>query len=326
MSIVRSVVNLMNGTIDVKSKLGEGTTFTVTVYMKLRDGDDQDLTPLEGLRVLVADDEEAAAESACEVLRSIGMEPDYVMSGDDAVTAVRDAEKNGRSYVAIILDWKMPGKSGIEAAQEIREIVSDDMPIIILSAYDWTAVEQEARAVGVDAFIAKPLFRSRLVHVMRGLLVSEEVEPASEYEVLQQSDFSGHRVLLTEDNSIAAAIALDIMGMTGLEVDHAENGRVAVETLLRAEPGHYDLVFMDIQMPVMNGYQAASAIRAAAEGTGLDGEAIDPRPDLGTIPVVALTADAFADDVARARAAGMNAHMSKPMEIELLVKTLKEWL
>ena len=326
MSIVRSVVNLMNGTIDVKSKLGEGATFTVTVYMKLREGDEHDLTPLEGLHVLVADDEEAACESACEVLRSIGMEPDYVMSGDDAVAAVRDSEKNGRSYVAIILDWKMPGKSGIEAAREIREIVSDDMPIIILSAYDWTAVEQEARSVGVDAFISKPLFRSRLVHVMKGLLASEEPEPASEYEVLQQSDFSGHRVLLTEDNSIAAAIALDIMGMTGLEVDHAENGRIAVDKLLDSEPGHYDLVFMDIQMPVMNGYQAASAIRAAAEGKGPDGTTIDPRPDLGTIPVVALTADAFADDVARARAAGMNAHMSKPMEIELLIKTLKEWL
>lgn len=326
MSIVRSVVNLMNGTIDVKSKLGEGTTFTVTVYMKLREGDEHDLTPLEGLRVLVADDEETACESACEVLRSIGMEPDYVMSGDDAVAAVRDAEKNGRSYVAIILDWKMPGKSGIEAAREIREIVSEDMPIIILSAYDWTAVEQEARSVGVDAFIAKPLFRSRLVHVMKGLIASDEPEPASEYEVLQQSDFSGHRILLTEDNSIAAAIALDIMGMTGLEVDHAENGRVAVDMLLNAEPGYYELVFMDIQMPVMNGYEAAAAIRAAAEGKGPDGEAIDPRPDLGTIPVVALTADAFADDVARARAVGMNAHMSKPMEIELLVKTLKEWL
>ncbi|WP_282191111.1 hybrid sensor histidine kinase/response regulator [Adlercreutzia caecimuris] len=326
MSIVRSVVNLMNGTIDVKSKLGEGTTFTVTVYMKLREGDEHDLTPLEGLRVLVADDEETACESACEVLRSIGMEPDYVMSGDDAVAAVRDSEKNGRSYVAIILDWKMPGKSGIEAAREIREIVSEDMPIIILSAYDWTAVEQEARSVGVDAFIAKPLFRSRLVHVMKGLIASDEPEPASEYEVLQQSDFSGHRILLTEDNSIAAAIALDIMGMTGLEVDHAENGRVAVDMLLNAEPGYYELVFMDIQMPVMNGYEAAAAIRAAAEGKGPDGEAIDPRPDLGTIPVVALTADAFADDVARARAVGMNAHMSKPMEIELLVKTLKEWL
>ena len=326
MSIVRSVVNLMNGTIDVKSKLGEGTTFTVTVYMKLREGDEHDLTPLEGLRVLVADDEETACESACEVLRSIGMEPDYVMSGDAAVAAVRDSEKNGRSYVAIILDWKMPGKSGIEAAREIREIVSEDMPIIILSAYDWTAVEQEARSVGVDAFIAKPLFRSRLVHVMKGLIASDEPEPASEYEVLQQSDFSGHRILLTEDNSIAAAIALDIMGMTGLEVDHAENGRVAVDMLLNAEPGYYELVFMDIQMPVMNGYEAAAAIRAAAEGKGPDGEAIDPRPDLGTIPVVALTADAFADDVARARAVGMNAHMSKPMEIELLVKTLKEWL
>ncbi|MEC4184229.1 response regulator [Adlercreutzia sp. R21] len=326
MSIVRSVVNLMNGTIDVKSKLGEGTTFTVTVYMKLREGDEHDLTPLEGLHVLVADDEVEACESACEVLKSIGMEPDYVLSGDDAVAAVRDSEKNARSYVAIILDWKMPGKSGIEAAREIREIVSDDMPIIILSAYDWTAVEQEARSVGVDAFIAKPLFRSRLVHVMKGLLATDEPEPVSEYEVLQQSDFSGHRVLLTEDNSIAAAIALDIMGMTGLEVDHAENGRVAVDTLLDAEPGHYDLVFMDIQMPVMNGYEAANAIRAAAEGKGPDGIAIDPRPDLGTIPVVALTADAFADDVARARAAGMNAHMSKPMEIELLIKTLKEWL
>lgn len=326
MSIVRSVVNLMNGTIDVQSKLGEGTTFIVTVYMKLREGDDHDLSNFQGLRVLVADDEQAAAESACEVLKSVGMEPDYVLSGEEAVEAVRQAVEEARDYVAIILDWKMPGKSGIEAAREIREIVADDLPIIILSAYDWTAVEQEARSVGVDAFISKPLFRSRLIHVMKGLLNDEPEEAASELEMLQQTDFSGHRVLLTEDNSIAAAIALDIMGMTGLEVDHAENGRIAVEKLLDAEPGHYDFVFMDIQMPVMNGYEAASAIRAAAQGRGLDGTTIDPRPDLGEIPIVALTADAFADDVARARAAGMNAHMSKPMEIDLLVKTLKEWL
>lgn len=327
MSIVRSVVNLMNGTIDVQSKLGEGTTFTVTVYMKLREGDEHDLSKFEGLRVLVADDEEAACESACELLRSVGMEPDYVLSGDEAVEAARRAVDEARDYVAIILDWKMPGKSGIEAAREIREIVSDDLPIIILSAYDWTAVEQEARAVGVDAFISKPLFRSRLIHVMKGLLDSEvESEPKNEYEILASSDFSGHRVLLTEDNSIAAAIALDILGMTGVEVEHAENGRLAVEALLDREPGYFDFVFMDIQMPVMNGYQAASAIRAAAKGEGLDGMTIDPRPDLAEIPIVALTADAFADDVARARAAGMNAHMSKPMEIELLVKTLKEWL
>ena len=317
----------MNGTIDVQSKLGEGTTFTVTVYMKLREGDEHDLSKFEGLRVLVADDEEAACESACELLRSVGMEPDYVLSGDEAVEAARRAVDEARDYVAIILDWKMPGKSGIEAAREIREIVSDDLPIIILSAYDWTAVEQEARAVGVDAFISKPLFRSRLIHVMKGLLDSEvESEPKNEYEILASSDFSGHRVLLTEDNSIAAAIALDILGMTGVEVEHAENGRLAVEALLDREPGYFDFVFMDIQMPVMNGYQAASAIRAAAKGEGLDGMTIDPRPDLAEIPIVALTADAFADDVARARAAGMNAHMSKPMEIELLVKTLKEWL
>ena len=326
MSIVRSVVNLMNGTIDVQSKLGEGTTFTVTVYMKLREGDDQDLSAFEGLRVLVADDEETAAESACTVLRSVGMDPEYVLSGEEAVEAVRRSVDEGRDYMAIILDWKMPGKSGLDAAREIRDIASEDLPIIILSAYDWSAVEQEARSVGVDAFIAKPLFRSRLIHVMRGLIDEAPEEPLGELEMLQQTDFSGHRVLLTEDNSIAAAIALDILGLTGVEVEHAENGRLAVEKLLAAEPGHFDFVFMDIQMPVMNGYEAASAIRAAAEGRGLDGTTIDARPDLAEIPIVALTADAFADDVARARAAGMNAHMSKPMEIEVLVKTLKEWL
>jgi len=228
----------------------------------------------------------------------------------------RKAQEEARDYVAVILDWKMPGKSGIEAAREIRDIVADDVPIIILSAYDWSSIEQEARATGVDAFISKPLFRSRLVHVMQELLTDYEEDVFNEQKALEQCDCSGRRILLTEDNNLAAAIAEDIIGMTGAEVERAENGRESFEMLKGHEPGYYDLVFMDIQMPVMNGYEATQAIRGAAA----------ERPDLAELPIIALSADAFNEDIQRARAAGMNAHMSKPMEIEALIKTLKEWL
>lgn len=231
--------------------------------------------------------------------------------------AVRSAHEEARDYVAVILDWKMPGKSGLEAAREIRQIVADELPIIILSAYDWSSIEQEARETGVDAFISKPLFRSRLVHVMQELLTDYEEETFNEQKALEQCDCSGRRILLTEDNNLAAAIGEDIIGMTGAEVQRAENGREAVDMLLEHEPGYYDLVFMDIQMPIMNGYEATKAIRAAAD---------EGRPDLGEIPIVALSADAFNEDIQRAKAAGMDAHMSKPMEIEALIKTLNERL
>jgi CheY-like chemotaxis protein len=164
------------------------------------------------------------------------------------------------------------------------------------------------------------------VHTLRGACGEGNEDPRNEYRLLEESDFSGYRVLLVEDNEIAASIALDILGMTGVEVERAENGKKAVEKVLSYEPGHFDLIFMDVQMPVMNGYQAATALREAAAGHGLNGEAITPRPDLRFIPIVALTADAFADDIARAHAAGMDAHMSKPMEIGLLIKTLQERL
>ncbi len=316
MSIVKSIVSLMNGTIDVESAVGVGSTFRVTVYLKLRDAKMEDLSELHGLPVLVADDDQDACAAAVGMLAEVGMEADYVMSGEEAVNAVRKAHEEARDYVAVILDWKMPGKSGIEAAREIRDIVADDVPIIILSAYDWSSIEQEARATGVDAFISKPLFRSRLVHVMQELLTDYEEDVFNEQKALEQCDCSGRRILLTEDNNLAAAIAEDIIGMTGAEVERAENGRESFEMLKGHEPGYYDLVFMDIQMPVMNGYEATQAIRGAAA----------ERPDLAELPIIALSADAFNEDIQRARAAGMNAHMSKPMEIEALIKTLKEWL
>lgn len=324
MSIVRNMVTMMNGTIDIESTLGEGTTFVVTVFLKLAEEVDEEFADLKGVRVLVVDDDISACESSCALLHQIGMEADFVTSGQQAVERIaleRDrADANRPPYRVIILDWRMPGMSGIETTRAIRERLKVDIPIIILSAYDWLMIEQEARQVGVDAFISKPIFRSRLAHTLHDLLsdgTEKEHEAMSEAELLASCDFSGKRVLLVEDNSLAAAIAEDILTTAGLDVTHAENGRVAVDTLAAADPGTFDLVLMDIQMPLMNGYEATKAIRAMGRSD---------RPDLAALPIVALTADAFSDDVERTRAAGMNAHMAKPMEIPILVETLNEWI
>ena len=315
MAIVKSVVSLMSGTIDVESKEGEGTTFTVMVHMKLRDAEQEDLSDLEGIPVLVVDDDEVACKGACILLDDIGMKSEFRLSGPAGIEAVRNRLDND-PYRVVILDWRMPGMSGLEAAKHIREATNEAVPIIILSAYDWSMIEQEARQVGVDAFISKPLFRSRLVQVMKELLVGEMKSVIDEKAMLEELAFQGKRVLLTEDNPMAAEIARELVEMTGAAVEHAKNGKLALDMLLEHEPGYYDIVLMDIQMPVMNGHEAAAAIRAQA----------DKRPDMGQIPIVALSADAFAEDVRHARSAGMNDHMSKPLEIETLVRMLKKWV
>lgn len=316
MAIVKSVVSMMNGTVDVESELDKGTTFTVTVHLKLRDAAQVDLSDLAGVRVLVVDDDEVACEGACTLLDDIGMRSHYEMSGPAGIQAVIDADEADDPYHAVILDWRMPGMSGLEAAREIRARAHKAPPIIILSGYDWSMIEQEAREIGVDAFISKPLFRSRLVQVMKELM-SGEIENAEDPKtMLEECAFEGYRVLLTEDNAMAALIGQEIIGLTGAEVEHAENGKMALDMLVKHDPGYYDFVFMDIQMPIMNGYEATTAIRAAA---------VD-RPDLGEIPIIALSADAFAEDVKRARSAGMNDHMAKPMEIEALVAMMRKWM
>lgn len=317
MAIVKNVVSLMNGTIEVDSTLGEGTVFTVTVHLKLRDAMQEDLAGLQGLRVLVVDDDEVACESASLLLEDIGMVPEYKLSGASGVEAVKRAYEEGRPYSAVILDWRMPGMSGIEAARRIREVSAGSVPIIIFSGYDWSMIEQEAREVGVDAFISKPLFRSRLVQVMKELLSGETADAVNEMEVLENCGYAGRRILLVEDNTMAAAIAEELLELTGAEVDHAENGSLAVDRLVGQAPHTYDVVLMDIQMPVMNGYQATEAIR----GYGKSG-----RPDLAEIPIIALSADAFSEDIKHAKSAGMNAHIPKPLEIDTLVKTLAQWM
>ena len=316
MAIVKSVVNMMNGDIEVESAEGEGTTFTVTVHLKLRDGAQEDLSELKDMRVLVVDDDLIACEGACLLLDDMGMRSEFVMSGKEGIEAVVKAEREGNPYNAVILDWRMPEMSGLETAKRIREVAVDQMPIIILSGYDWSIIEQEAREVGVDAFISKPLFRSRLVQVMKELISGEVKSISDEQVMLEELQFRGRRILLTEDNMMAATIAQELLELTGADVDHAENGKLAVDALLNHDPGHYDIVLMDIQMPVMNGYEAATAIREAAA----------ERPDMGEIPIIALSADAFAEDVKRTRSVGMNDHMAKPLEIDTLVRMLKKWV
>ena len=316
MAIVKSVVTLMSGTIDVDSVEGEGTTFTVVVHLKLRDGAEEDLTDLQDIRVLVVDDDMVACEGACLLLDEIGMKSAFALSGQAGIDMVTKALADDDPFHAVILDWRMPEMSGLEAAKRIREVTEGNVPIIILSAYDWSMIEQEARQVGVDAFISKPLFKSRLVQVMKELLTGETKTILDEKAMLEDLMYEGKRVLLTEDNVMASEIAKELIGMTGADVEHAENGKLAVDMMLAHEPGYYDIVLMDIQMPVMNGYEAAETIRSHA----------DERPDMGEIAIVALTADAFAEDIRRSRNAGMNDHMSKPLEIDTLVRMLQKWM
>ena len=213
-----------------------------------------------------------------------------------------------------MLDVRMPGMSGLEVAKEIRERVKQAPPIIILSGYDWSMIEQEAREIGVDAFISKPLFRSRLIQVMKELLSGEVAEQADPKAMLEECAFDGYRVLLTEDNIMATAIGQEIIGLTGAEVEHAENGQVAVDMLLEHEPGYYDFVFMDIQMPVMNGYEAATIVRSMED------------PVISHIPILAVTADAFEEDRQRALDCGMDGHIAKPIEIDNLLSVLEDVL
>lgn len=313
MSIAVNIARMMNGDIKVESEAGKGSKFTVIVYLKLDDSTESNLAAYSDLAVLVVDDEEAACESTCDMLRSLGMKAEYVLDGEAAVQ--RMTAENSDKFAIVMLDWKMPGKDGVETARDIRRIAGDDILIVIQSAYDWADIEAEALDAGVNAFIGKPLFRSRLVRVLSDVLGhGQEKEEESALETFRQEDFSGRRVLLVEDNEINIEVAKELLGIVGIQVETAMNGKLAVEAVTEKEPGYFDLIFMDIQMPVMNGYEAVKAIRASG------------REDLEKIPIVAMTADAFADDIRKSEEAGMNAHISKPVDIEMLEETLRKWI
>ena len=315
MTISRNIVRMMGGDIQVESKLGEGSRFTVTMYLKLQEEVVTDCQKFVDLHVLVADDDSLSRESCVDMLCDLGMKAEGVSSGAEAVKQVVLRHEENRDYFACILDWKMPDMDGIETTKRIRKAVGPDIPIIIISVYDWSDIEQEARKAGANAFISKPLFRSRLERTFGSLLNTEEVEAEAQvFEDLENLDYTNHRILLVEDNELNAEIAKEILGITGIEVDHAWNGMEAVDKMEECEDGYYDLIFMDIQMPKMNGYDATRAIRTMN------------RDYCKEVPIVAMTANAFAEDVHAAKTVGMNEHIAKPLELNILTKILKKWL
>ena len=316
MPIAKNIVNMMGGDIKVESKLGEGTTFTVTIFLKLQDSEDIDYEKFINLSVLVADDDEMSKDSAVSMLEELGMKADGVLSGKEAVekVVVRHEEKN--DYNAVILDWKMPEMDGVETARAIRKKVGGDVPIIVLSAYDWSEIETEARAAGVNAFVSKPLFKSRLVRLFNEVLGGEK-ETTNDYNPLQpfeEMNLEDYRCLIVEDNDLNAEIAIDILEETKIKVDRASDGAEAVDIMLNAEDGKYDLILMDIQMPKMNGYDATRAIRAIN------------RPYCKKVPIVAMTANAFAEDVQAAKTSGMDAHIAKPIDLNALAKIITKYV
>ena len=314
MAITQNIVNLMNGSIKVDSAPGKGTRITVTIYLKLQESEKEQEKELLDLPVLVVDDDKTCCESTVATLKDIGIAGEWVLTGREAVERCYARHETGRDYFAVILDWKMPEMDGIETARKIREQVGKDVTIIILTSFEFSEIEEEARAAGVDAFIAKPLFRSRLTATLRQFTSGKKEKNArSLLESFAKTDYTSKRVLLVEDNELNREIAAEILGMTGVAVDIAENGKIAVEKVVAAPEKWYDLIFMDIQMPIMNGYEATAAIRSLPGGRG-------------KVPIIAMTANAFAEDVQLAKNTGMNEHIAKPLELDKLNDVLKQWL
>ena len=314
MAIARNIVNLMNGDIQVESAFNKGTKITVTVYLKLQENEKEQEKELFDLPVLVVDDDQTCCESTVETLREIGIAGEWVLTGKEAVERCAARHETNTDYFAVILDWKMPEMDGIATAREIRERVGEDVTIIILTSFDFSEIEEEARAAGVNAFMAKPLFRSRLTATLRQFTSGKKEKNARNYlENFANENYTGKRILLVEDNALNREIATEIMGMTGATIDSAENGKIAVEKVMEAPEKWYDLIFMDIQMPIMNGYEATAAIRALAGSRG-------------KVPIIAMTANAFAEDVQLAKNTGMNEHIAKPLDLNKLNDVMKQWL
>ncbi len=314
MAITQNIVQMMGGTINVESELNRGTRITVNVLLKLSGQEMESIEELKGLPVLVVDDEKDACEHVCMMLRNMGMKEESVLSGSEAVEKVRQAHSRGEDYFAMIVDWKMPGMDGVETTRAIRDTVSKEIPVIILSAYDWTDIEAKARDAGVDGFIPKPLFYSRLVYALKRFLPGSGEHIVADSIDFNESLFAGKRVLLVEDNELNREIAAEVIGMAGTQVEIAENGQEAVDKVRWQPEGYYDLVFMDIQMPVMNGYDATRAIRRLEEGREKK------------VPIVAMTANAFIEDIQKAKDAGMNEHLAKPLDVGKLMETMRRWL
>ena len=308
MAITKNIVDMMGGTVSVDSEVGKGTTFTVSLQFKTCSGSvkQETIPQLRGLRALVADDDFNTCSSVTKMLAAIGMRPDWTTSGKEAVLRVKLAGEQEDKYAVYIIDWLMPDMNGIEVVRRIRALIGEETPIIVLTAYDWSDIEEETRKAGVTAFCSKPIFLSELKEILESPFTVKNKE-----EALQETfSFHGKEILLVENNELNQEIAVEILKEVGFDVDVANDGVVAVERMREAKPGRYELILMDIQMPVMDGYEATRQIRALEN------------PDVAGIPIIAMTANAFDEDKKAALEAGMNGHIAKPIDVSKLLELL----
>ncbi len=309
MAITKNIVDMMGGTIEVSSTLGKGSLFVVTIQVRLVNGQKnyEPIPELRGARALVVDDDIETCRSVCKMLRSIEMRPDWTVSGKEAVLRAQDATELKDEYKVYIIDYLMPDVNGIETVRRIRKVIGNEIPIIVLTAYDWVDFEEEARNAGVTAFVGKPLFMSELRNVLTQPVSQNKPQEKSENK---KYDYSGKRVLLVEDNELNREIAIAILEETGMKIDIAQDGIEAVNIMNEVADDYYDLILMDIQMPRMDGYTATREIRTLKNNRKAN------------IPIVAMTANAFDEDKRKAFETGMNGHIVKPIDMKQISKTL----
>lgn len=319
LAISKNIVDMMDGRITVRSIKGIGSEFTVDVKLgiteeeKLRHNQKRAAHGFSHLKTLVVDDDVAVCESTVVTLHEMGIKAEWVDSGRKALDLVRNLWQSGRYYDMILIDWKMPEMDGIETARRIRSIVGPDVTIIIMTAYDWIAIEHEAKLAGVNLLMSKPMFKSSLISAFSRAL-GEKEEQQERGRQISHYDFTGKRILLAEDNQINTEVAVMLLEDKGFTVDTAENGLRAMEYFSKSQPGYYDAILMDIRMPLMDGLAAAVNIRHLSN------------PDAKSVPIIAMTANAFDDDIEKSKAAGMNAHLAKPIEPEQLYHTLYDFI
>ena len=304
LAITKQMVDLLGGTIDCQSEHGKGTTFTVVLDIPEADRQREDMQ-LDPIDVLIVDDDEVMLQTAVNTLESLGASTDQAGSGLEALGMIEHRHLSGRDYNVIIVDWKMPEIDGPETISRIRSEIGTNIPILLVSAYDWSDIEARAKDAGANGFVSKPLFRSTLCVKINVLIghESKSVEPEDDY-----SDLQGLHVLIAEDNDINWEIISALLSMFGITTDRAENGRICVDMMRAAAAGSYALIFMDVQMPEMNGLDATRAIRRLKNNWA------------ASIPIVAMTADAFSENVTECLNAGMNGHIAKPVDIKLVIK------
>ena len=310
MAITKYIVDAMEGTIDIQSEPDKGTEFLLTFDFEKAAAMNMDMV-LPSWNMLVVDDDELLCRTAMDALKSIGIKAEWTLSGEKAIELVNEHHKRREDYQIILLDWKLPGMDGIQVAKEIRHNLGDEVPILLISAYDWSEFESEAREAGISGFISKPLFKSTLYYALRQYMGTETENGQT---LNPNIDLSGRRILIAEDNELNWEVANELLSDLGVELDWAEDGQICLDKFQKSPEGYYDAVLMDIRMPHMTGYEATKMIR------GLN------HPDALSIPIIAMSADAFSDDIQHCLECGMNAHIAKPIDIMEVSRLLKRFL